>query len=128
MDVMTIWTVVVGIWAADLPALELRTLATQVALPPGAAESWDAIGTYTIQDGKATATVRLYYDDTDSIADKAVRKGGWSLGFRPYPNFFSIYAVYRNGDGPWKYKEMYKVARVGFWKVLEVKPDAVTLQ
>jgi hypothetical protein len=126
MDVMTIGTVVVAIWAADLPALEIRALAKQVALPAGAAERWDVIGTYTIKERKATATVKLYYADSDSIADKVERKGG--IGMRTYPNFFSIHAVYRNGDGPWKYTEMYRVARVGFWKVAEVKPDAVTLQ
>ncbi len=126
MDVITIWTVAIGVWAADLPAIELRALGKQVALPAGAAEKWDAIGTYTIKQGKATTIVKLYFSDSDSIADKAERRGG--IGMRTYPNFFSIHAVYREGDGPWKHKELYRVARVGFWKVSEVKPEAVTVQ
>jgi hypothetical protein len=126
MDAMTICTVVVGIWAADLPTLELRALAKQVDLPAGAVEKWDAIGTYTIEQRKATAIVKLYYADSDSIADKEKRKGG--VGSKEYPNHFEIYAVYRNGMGPWKHKKICGRWRIGFSKVVDVKPDAVTLQ
>ena len=126
MNVITFWTIAIGVWAADLPALELRALAKQVALPTGAAEKWDAVGTYAIKEGKTTTTVKLYYADSDSIADKAERRGG--VGIRTYPNFFSLQTVYREQGGLWKHKELYRVARVGFWKVAEVKPEAVTIQ
>jgi hypothetical protein len=122
MDLMTICTVTVGIWATDFSARELRAFAKQVALPAGAAEQWDAIGTYTIQEGKAAATIKLYYADSDVIADKAKRRD------KGYPNSLSMHAVYKNGDGPWKYKEIYSVGGLGFWKVVEVKPDVITLQ
>ena len=125
MAVVTVWTVVIGIWVADLPALELRTLAKQVRLPANAAEEWDAIGTYTLKGEKATTTVKLYYADSDSIAKKMERKRGMG---RIYPNSFSIHAVYREGDGSWKYKELYRVGRVGFWKVAEITPEVVTVQ
>jgi hypothetical protein len=126
MDMVTVWTVAVGIWATGFPAIELRALAKQLALPAGAAEEWDAIGTFTIRSEKAATTVKLYYADSDSIADKSGRGGG--IRFRMYPNFFSIHAVYREGDAPWKHKVLYRAARVGFWKVAEVKPETVTLQ
>ena len=70
MDLITAWTIAAGIWAADLPALELRALANQVALPTGAAEKWDAIGTFAIKG----TTVKLYFADTDSIAEKAAQE------------------------------------------------------
>ena len=127
MDVIAIWTVTIGVWAADLPALELRALAKQVALPAGAAEKWDAIGNYTIIEAKATTTVKLYYSDSDSIADKQRRRGNVGVG-SSYPNFFSIHAIYRVSRGPWKYEKLFGGARVGFWKVVEVKPEAVTIQ
>jgi hypothetical protein len=127
MDAITIWTVAVGIWAADLPSLELSALAKNVALPAGAAEKWDAIGTYTFKGGTAATTVKLYYADSDSIADKVERRGGFGI-MRLYPNHFSIHAVYREGAGPWKHKKLYGAYRVGFWNVAKVKPDAVIIQ
>jgi len=126
MDVIAVWSVAFAILAADLPARELRALAKQINLPPGVADQWDAIGTYKLKRGQATTIVKLYYADSDSIAKKVERQGG--VGFRPYPNFFSLHGVYRQGDGPWKHKKLYGVARAGFWKVTEVKPDAVTIQ
>ncbi len=126
MDVVAILSIAVSIWTVDLPALELRALAGQVVLPAHATEEWDAIGTFILKSEKAAdTTVKLYYFDTDSAAKKMERKGG--MGFI-YPNYLSIHAVYREGDGPWKYKELYGVFRVGFWKVAEVKPEAVTIQ
>jgi hypothetical protein len=116
----------VSIWAADLQTQELGMLAKRVDLPPGATEEWDGIGTISLKGEKADTTIKLYSADSDSIADKEVRKG--SVGIRTSPNFFSIHAVYRDGDGPWKYKELYGAARVGFLKVAEVKPDSVTIQ
>jgi hypothetical protein len=126
MGVITIWTVAIAIYTAGLPSIELRAVAKQVALPARAAEEWDAIGTYVLKGKKVATTVKLYYVDSDSIADKEMRKGGF--GGRIYPNHFSIHVVYREGNGPWKHKQLYGVYRVGFWKVADVKPDAITIQ
>jgi hypothetical protein len=126
MDVFTVWTVAIGIWAADLPTHELRALAKQAALPAGAVDRWDAIGTYTLKGENVIVTVRLYLEDSDLVADKAKRRN--EIEHRHYPNSFYIHAVYREGNAPWKYKELYRRARVGFWKVVEVKPEAVTIQ
>ncbi len=126
MDMVRIWAIVFGIWAADLPAVELPAQSKQVVLPAGAADKWDAIGTYALKEESAATTLKLYYADSDSIADKAKRKG--DLERRHYPNSFTIHAVYRVGDGPWKYKELFSAARVGFWKVTEVKPETITIQ
>jgi hypothetical protein len=128
MAVAMLWTVVVGIGAAGPPSEDLRALAKQVSLPAGAADKWDAIGTYTLKGRKVPTTVKLYYSDSDSIADKVARARGRRFGTKTYPNFFSIHAVYREGDGPWKHKELYGGPRVGFSKVAEVKPEAVTIQ
>jgi hypothetical protein len=126
MDLVTFWGLAFGIWTADLPALELRALATQAGLSSAAADRWDAIGTYSLKGERTVTTVKLYYEDTDSIADKVERKGGF--GGRIFPNFLSIHALYRMADGPWKHKKLYSAARVGFWKVAKVRPQVVTIQ
>jgi hypothetical protein len=97
-----------------------------LTLPQGA-DDWDGIGTYTLGSGGSATTVKLYVYDSDSVADKQARRGHTLVG-RTYPNFFSIHAVYRVGDGRWKHQELYRVARVGFHKVVEAKPEAVKLQ
>jgi hypothetical protein len=123
-----IWTVAASFGLADLTSLELRILSTQVALPRGAIDYWDAIGTYTLKGDKGPVTIKLYCSDTDSRAEKEQRRFGFPLLGGMYPNFFSLHAIYREGKGPWLHKDLYRCAREGFWKVAEVKPDAVTIQ
>ena len=85
---------------------------------PKQADFWKEIGTYEVKEKDTTVKVKVYSVDTD---DSAFLGGS-------YPNSFSLHAVYQVGDGPWQYKKLYAVGRVGFHKVLEVKPDAVKFQ
>ncbi len=125
MGLIEAFAIAIGIWGAALSTLELRALATQVALPDRAVEEWDCIGTFRIE-GETATTVKLYYSDSDSIAEKEKRRG--RIGFRIYPNSFDIHAVYRAGDGPWKYKRLLGCARAGFGQVGEITPTAVTVE
>src|SRR5262245_10207606 len=126
MDALAFWSVAVGICAVNPPVLELKALSRKVALPSRASDRWDAIGTFTIKEDKATTIAKLYFSDSDSIAEKVELRGGF--GIRMYPNSFSIHAIYRQENGPWKHKELFGAARVGFLKVADVRPDAVTLE
>src|SRR5262249_61344936 len=64
--------------------------------------------------------------ESDSIADKHQKRG--EIAIPRYPNSFSLHALYQCGDDRWLYKELYAVARTGFHKVSEVKPEAIKLQ
>src|SRR5262245_31902630 len=77
----------------------------EVRLPEGG-ENWDYLGVFELQgqNGPAVA-VRLYALDTDSVAEKEMKKGGWGMSI--YPNSFSLHAMYRPRTGPWTHTKLY---------------------
>jgi hypothetical protein len=93
---------------------------------PKEAEDWDEIGTYQLKEKGISVRVKLYYFDSDSWTEKLRKKEGVAMGM--YPNHFSLHAVYRVGSDPWKHKELFAAARVGFLKVIGCNTKAVRLQ
>jgi hypothetical protein len=94
--------------------------------PGSGAADWDYIGTFTLQDGSTSYRIRLYYEDSDNVADKQMKRTGFGPGMS-YPNHFALHAVYRVGSGPWQYRNVLGGGRMTFTKVVEAKRDRVHL-
>jgi hypothetical protein len=109
----------------ELPRTETRRQYKPEDAFPKESEYWDEIGTYRLKGDRRVVTIKLYYRDSDSVADKVDKQGRFS--FRTYPNFFAIHAIYQEGTGPWKHAKLYSVARVGFGKVGNPNPESVKL-
>lgn len=130
MDLFTAWTLAIGICSANFAPFEVFLLSKLVNLPAGAFAGavieWDPIGTYELKGDGTTTIIKLFYTDSDSVADKMDRWNGF--GVRYYPNSFTIHAVYCKDGGPWQYKRLCSYARCGFLRVAEAKRDSVTIE
>jgi hypothetical protein len=93
---------------------------------PKGADNWDRIGLFKLQDGENDRLVLLYYNDTDSVSKKMMKKGG--SGIWIYPNFFGVHAVYQDKAGKWAHKEVFGYARVRFTRVAKGAPDHLMLE
>jgi hypothetical protein len=96
------------------------------AVFPKQSDKWDRVGIFKLKDGENDRLVLLYYYDSDSVAEKMMKKEGFAL--QTYPNFFDVHAVYQDKTGKWTHKEIFGYARVRFTKVAKTAPDHVILE
>jgi hypothetical protein len=109
-----------------VPELGLTAGAPAFRLPDGG-QYWDYIGAFRLTPAKGRAiTVRLYAEDSDSVADKLDAKGMSTL--RHYPNSFSLHAMYRAAFGEWQHKTLLSYGRTGFERVKEQSPAGPVLE
>jgi hypothetical protein len=93
---------------------------------PSPEADWDYIGRFTLRDRGKPRTIKLYYYDSDSAAEKDRKQGG--LGIGTYPNVFLLHAMYKDNYGKWTQKEVYDILRVRFTRVKVAKSDFVELE
>jgi hypothetical protein len=96
------------------------------AVFPKRADKWDRIGIFKLKDGENDRLVLLYYYDSDSVAEKMMKKEGFAV--QTYPNFFDVHAAYQDKAGKWTHKEVFGYARVRFTKVAKVALDHLILE
>jgi hypothetical protein len=113
-------------WALLLSPVDLVELSIERTVFPKCADQWDRIGLFKLKDGGRERLLLLYQDDSDLWAWKMMRKHG--MGVMPYPNSFSLHAVYQDDRGKWAHKELYAVARVGFVGVKKTGPGSLVLE
>jgi hypothetical protein len=107
------------------PVADRPDKGADLGLPKGA-EHWDRIGDFKLRDGGKERLVKLYYRDTDSISERAMKEKGFATYV--YPNSFALHAVYQDDAGKWVHREVYGAARVRFLRVQKTTPEAVVLQ
>jgi hypothetical protein len=82
---------------------------------PKEAERWDYLGTFRLNDCGEERAVVLCCFDTD-----------WAVGCTP--NLFALHAVYQGVTGNWVHEKVFSGSRVGFGKVGDSSPEAVSLE
>jgi hypothetical protein len=94
---------------------------------PESGEDWDFVGTFRLQDDRGRVTdVRLYVEDSDSVASNQALREGW--GEMTYPNHLQLHAFYRRGDEEWFHKPLSRGARAHFVRVREPSRSEVVLE
>lgn len=96
------------------------------AVFPRGADDWDRIGLFQLKDGDKDRLVLLYYYDSDSVAEKMMKRKGY--GVMTYPNSFDVHAVYQVAPGKWVHNEAFGYARVRFTRVAKATSDQVVLE
>jgi hypothetical protein len=86
---------------------------------PKEAEEWEFIGAFRVKDGGKERMILLYQYDTDLVA----KWGSYTI-----PNSFALHAVYHDEDGKWLHRDVYHVACAGFQRIVETRPEGVTIE
>jgi hypothetical protein len=117
--------VAVGISAAEAPVVSTPLETVEL---PADSRDWDTVGSFTLKNATTTTTVWLYHSNENTITrKKADRAGENSYFFTSHPSC-AFHAIYRIGDGPWKYRELYSGCRVGVHGIGEIQPASVQIR